>query len=452
MSRRLIREFWWFAFRWSAKANLAHLAARLLHNVISEIPSKTNGDAVNLLLISKQGLAEDAQAGFGADPRFRLFAFDKVNVKALKAMISAFCPPTLDDHSYKTDDPATVAGKAAYQAFVGRVWQRLITYRSYDAVLSANFAYYAERPLAAALEGFGTPFIPLHKENLKTPGLEPFFTSFYQDRRGPYEGRCTLVYNQVEKRIQVSAGVLPSDRVIIVGMPRLDPVHAWRAKGEAPSGPKQALFFSFTAKTGLPRIPRKYDPDGLGDRDVDHGLEALHWDELAAGYHRAAVIVARQMPEATVIVKTKSGKYEVDAARELMAQAGEIPDNLKIVEGGDPLDLILSSDVVCGFTSTALLEALAAGKPIVCPQFAEAVDEKNLPYILDMEAAVSYGRSDDDMAGHVVRHLQAPRVVVTDLSPAALALLEKWTGNADGKAGARVADAVWAEIAKGPRR
>ncbi|MBT4043881.1 MAG: hypothetical protein HOK21_15825 [Rhodospirillaceae bacterium] len=448
MSGRLVREFWWFAFRWSAKANLPGLAARLLHGVIGEVPSPTNPDAVNLLLISKQGLAEDAMAAFGADPRFRIFAFDKVNVKALKAMISAFCPPTLDDHSYKTDDPAIVAGKAAYQSFIGAVWQRLIAYRPYDAVLSANFAYYAERPLAAALEAIGTPFIPLHKENLKTPGLEPFFINFYRDRRGPYEGRGTLVYNQVEKRIQVGAGVLPPERVTIVGMPRLDPVHAWRKKGEVPTGAKRALFFSFTAKTGLPRIPRKYDPDGLGDRDVDLDLDALHWDELAAAYHRAAVHVARQAPDVTVIVKTKSGKYEVDAARALMAQAGEIPANLKLVEGGDPLDLILASDVICGFTTTALFEALAAGKPIVCPRFAEAVDDKNLPYIVDMEDAVSYGGSEAEMADQVIAHLQAPRIVVADLSAEAMALLEKWTGNADGKAGIRVADAVLAEVSK----
>jgi hypothetical protein len=95
-----------------------------------------------------------------------------------------------------------------------------------------------------------------------------------------------------------------------------------------------------------------------------------------------------------------------------------------------------------------LFEALAAGKPIVCPRFAEAVDDKNLPYIVDMEDAVSYGGSEAEMADQVIAHLQAPRIVVADLSAEAMALLEKWTGNADGKAGIRVADAVLAEVSK----
>ncbi len=444
------RHFWWFGFRGAAKRRLAAAAAALLGLAI-EKPAAAGGAGARLLILAKQGLVEDAASAFGDDPRFLLWHLDMVEIKAFKAMVSAFLPPEVDDYNYVSPDPAIGAAKGAYRAFARRVMARLQARFGFAAVITANFAYYAEREVAAALEELDLPFIVLHKENLKSPGRVEFFSDIYRRRRGPFGGRRILVYNEIERAVQLAAGIVPRERLTVTGMPRLDRIHRWRREAAAGppkprAGPGQILFFSFSPKTGLPRIARKL---GFG---VPGGLEPFaderddwNWNELLAACHRAAVALARDNPEIRVVVKSKPTPTEVAAMEHALAAAGPRPTNLSTVSGGDPLALILASDAVFGFNSTALFEAIAAGKPLVVPRFAEAAEAALQPYIVDLEEAVEYAASEADLVLRLRAHALAPQPPVAELPAAHAALLQKWTGNADGRASERVAEAVLAE-------
>ena len=442
----LRRHLWWYAFRWAARFGLAAPAAALLGLAI-EKPANA-GKGVRLLILAKQGLFEDAGSAFGDDPRFALWHLDMVEIKAFKAMVSVFLPPEVDDYNYVSDDPAINAAKAAYRAFAKEVMAGLLARSRFAAVITANFAYYAEREVAAALEEMGLPFIVLHKENLKSPGRVDFFSDIYRRRRGPFAGRRILVYNEIEKAVQLAAGIVAPERLTVTGMPRLDRIHRWRrqAAGAKRAGPSQVLFFSFSAKTGLPRIARKL---GFG---VPGGLEPFaderddwNWDELLAACHRAAVTLARDNPEIQVVVKSKPTPLEVEAMENALSAAGSRPPNLSTVSGGDPLALILASDAVFGFNSTALFEAIAAGKPLVVPRFAEAAEADLEPYVVDLEEAAEYASSEADLVARLRAHALAPAPPAAELPAAHAALLQKWTGNADGRASQRVAAAVLAE-------
>jgi hypothetical protein len=443
------RQLWWQGFRWAARLRLASAAAALLGLAI-EGPAQAGGTGVRLLILAKQGLIEDAHSAFGDDPRFLLWHLDMVEIKAFKAMISVFLPPELDDYNYLSDDPAIAAGKAAYRAFAKRVMARLAARYGFAAIISANFAYYAEREVAAALEELGVAFIVLDKEGRKSPGRVEFFSQIYRQRRGPFGGRRILVCNEIEKSMLLEAGIVAAERLTVTGMPRFDRIHQRRREAAAGSRQggtaKQVLFFSFSATSGLPRIARKL---GFG---VPGGLEPFaderddwNWDELLTACHRAAVTLARRNPGIRVVVKSKARPLEVQAMESSLAAAGPRPDNLVTVSGGDPLELILQSDAVFGFNSTALLEALAAGKPLVVPRFAEAAEAVLQPHIVDLEEAAEYADSEADLVARLQAHALDPPPPPAELAPAHVALLEKWTGNADGRAGQRVAAAVLAE-------
>lgn len=456
MNAKIRRHVWWFAFRTAARLNLARVAAWLLVRALGDARGHPLGpDARKLLLLSKRGLFEDAAAAFEDDPRFETWYLDMVEIKPFKAIVSAFLPPEIDDFNYLSDDPKIEAGKRRYREFSVRVLRHFLDRLPFDAVLTASFSYYAEREVAAAFEQLGVPFIALHKENLKTPGIFKFYEEVYRTRRGPFHGRRILVYNGIEKNLQITAGVAPENRITVTGMPRLDRIHEWRhsqerlqlsARDQAANTP-QALFFAFGPKTGLPRMARKLGfgmPEGL--EQFGDERDQLSWDELAGSYHRAAIEVARRMPNASVIVKAKPVPFEVAAIRELLQDDREIPDNLTLISSGDPMELILESVVVCGFRTTALLEVIAAGKPLIVPHFAEAATPQLAEFIFDVEEAAEYAESENDLVDRVCRHLQRAGEPSADLNPAESAILDKWTGNSDGKAGARVADAVMAEI------
>jgi hypothetical protein len=291
----------------------------------------------------------------------------------------------------------------------------------------------------------------MHKEALKTPGLVNFYTTLYRDRRQAFQGRKILVYNAIERGIQIDAGIIPPDRVEVCGMPRLDQVHQWRiraAQSEIPSGRPLVLFLSFHPKTGLPVIPRK--PGAVEGRleVLSDGLGEVSWHDLSAQCHRAVLRLARENPGIDVVVKGKG-----DLAKWLgltgTAIDNDRPENLKLIVGGDPQDLIARASIVCGFTTTALLEAIASGKPVVVPRFAEALDDDTKPFFLDLGDAVDHAASADDLYDRLLAGAVPPAPPSADLSTHASEMLDHWAGNPDGKAGGRVRAAVMAEVGRG---
>ncbi len=428
-----------------------HLLVAILFRLLTRrMPSATDRGGrkrYNVLMIDKDTFYEDVLASLGTAPDVRVYVAHRVVVKSIAA---AFLPPELDDNFYVSDEPKTVRAKRDYGAFLTVMWPYLSRLLPIDAVVSANFGYYAEREFAGALEALGVPFLALHKENLKSPGRMDFFADLYRSRRGPFTGRRILVYNEIERIVQTEAEVIAPDRVTICGMPRLDRVHHWR-QNEAPGvandiGRKQVLFFSFTLKTGLPQIRRK-GRSGFTNlaEPMDDAVGRLSWDNLFRDSHRAIYRLAQQQPDIDVVIKTKPRARDYDPVIELLGQPSTWPENLRLVSKGDPFGLMVAAHTVCGFNTTGLFEAITAGKAVVVPHFAEALDPAYAPFIIDYEAAAGYAASGEDLTAKLRASLEQP-IQGIELSVETRALLQKWTGNPDGKASERVRQAVLSEI------
>ena len=400
---------------------------------------------INILIIPKEGFNEDVFSCLGQDGRFNIYTIYRM---VTKVIAEGILHPSIDDNNYISDDPDVEATKKAYRDYLANLWAKLEYFYRFDAVLSGNFGYFAEHELAAALESRGVPFIILQKENLKTPGFMEFFSFLYRCRRGPFLGRRILVYNNIERQLEIDNGVINPDRVDITGMPRLDRIHAWRkSRATGQKGRSRVLFFSFGPKTGLPIMARKARGGVFRDYEkLPREVESLSWAGLCRDAHQAMIRLARSHPDVEVVIKAKIRERELSAMYEMLGGYEEIPSNLKIVAGGDPLELITESRVVCGFNTTALFEALAAGKPVIIPWFEEALDERMQPFIVDMEDAVEYADSSDELVNILYRHATDSGFQERNLDGKKKRILEKWVGNADGLAGERVRHAVLEEI------
>jgi len=433
-----------------ARYRLAWLAAVLLPIYIRKLKKAgRDKNPINALIIPKENFVEDVFCSLGSREQFNIYS---VYRRVFKAMAEGILHPSLDDNNYCSTDPEVESTKKAYRGFLKELWMKLGFLYKFDTVLTGNFCYYAERELAGALENCGVPFIVLQKENLKTPGFMNFFETLYRTRRGPFLGRKILVYNNIERQLEIDSGVITPDRVAITGMPRLDLIHRWRqsrAANEKRSGSPQVLFFSFWPKTGLPIIARKRRTGIPGGYERLGGdLEDLSWDELFKGCHHAMLRLAIENPDIKVVIKAKGRPREASAMHEILGQGDRIPANLEIVEGGDPFEWIIRSDVVSGFNTTALLESLAAGKPVVMPWFGEALDERMQSYIVHLEDAVEYAESPDDLIQRLRKHALNPIPAESKLPTRNARVLEKWVGNADGLAGERVCEAVLNETGR----
>jgi len=400
-------------------------------------------------MLPKSGFSEDVLAAFGGDPRFSVWGLSRGFVKAA---YPAFLPVWADDNGYLLAGPEYDNAKLALRRFWAEAWEVLQGGVHADAVVTGNFGYHAEQEFGAAVEASGVPFMAMHKEALKTPGLEGFFTELYRGRRQPFAGRRVLVYNDIERRIQIASGIVSAERVEVCGMPRLDRSHRWRREAaSARAAPRDArpriLFFSFHPKVGLPAIPRKSAAQRLGRLEtLSADSEPLSWQRLCAECHEALFELALRHPEIDVVVKGKGDLFKWLARTDGPDLESRRPPNFRLQVGGDPHDLIASAHVVSGFATTALLEALAAGKHVIVPNFAEAALPAYAPYCLDLGDAVEQVASPAELQSRLLSVALRPQPLNLEIAPNVASVLDYWAGNPDGRASERVRAAVAAEI------
>ncbi len=420
-----------FAARW----RLPWLAAAILVSIPQplfpeeSVQPSSRRRRILVLNFGKDEFFRDIEEIFRGDTAFELVTWPH---NALSAIAEVLLDRSLRHNTYLTNDPAIEATKTRYRRFLGSMWRYHQLLKPIDAVISANFGYCIQREFATALETRGTPFLIVQKENLNaaTEDRRRIWHAIYKNGRGKFGGRKILVYNQMERDLEVTSGVAGPERVEIVGMPRLDRLHRWRrehAEQEVNGGAAKVLFFSFSRSDKLPQ---------------ESGI-AKDWGEFCADTHRAMVELARSWPEIEFVAKTKGiGRQDEELYQILSSAAKEPPPNLRVVSGGDAFQLMTESRVVVGFNTTGLIEALALGKAVIVPRFGEANDPQLRNLIIDLGDAVAYADSPQQLQELVALYATRPVTSTHDLTPNVKKILKYWVGNDDGEAGRRAYNAI----------
>jgi hypothetical protein len=454
-----LKTYMWPLIGYLTRTGRPKLVAQALRAITTklDLPSAKSqrgnpGRRLLVLSIDKAGVREDIEEVFADAVDYEIVIWPSYALRAISGVLLA---PGLSHDRYLTEDPAVEASKLRYRQFLRTVWRHLTTGYPIDAVIGVNFGYYVQREFAAALQESGTPFIVLQKENLNgmTQRRADYWRTAYAKGRGKFTGRKILVYNDIERDLEISSGIVEPQNVAVTGMPRLDHIHRWRGDhaGQVLARP-QVLFFGFSRKDKVPgRNIEKLKAKGL--RTTGASLEQagdqwkdLSWDELVTGTCRGIVAFARSRPDVQVVVKTKGQTSQADETTELLKGGGDLPSNVTIVKGGDPFELITQSSVVVGFNTTGLIEAVAAGKPVVVPWFGEVHNETMRDLILDLGEAVEYARSPEELADKTAAQIAAGATIPSALSENAKVMLRRLVGNDDGAASARVRQAISAEM------
>ncbi len=436
--------------RITAWLHMPRVAAWLLAHLLEPVPNAARPHVprycVLVLNLNKSGFQEDIAASFGGAPDIELIKWPTF---VLTSFSAALLSPELNNKRYEMDNPKIEATKKRYREFLSGVWSHLSRYKRIDAVLTANYGYYNQREFAAALQQAGTPFIALHKENVKSPRRLKYWHPIYK-ARGHFEGSKILVYSDTERELQITSGVADADTVIVTGMPRLDRVHRWRREprvGHPAPYPRQLLFFAFWRREKLTATERVSRARTRIERDED--WSRLNWNELCEGTYRAIIEFAQSHPDVRVLMKTKPQSIRLEEVFKTLGESADtMPPNFSIVKGGDPIKLIEESQAVIGFNTTALLEALAAGKPVIVPDFAEARDPAMADLIIDLGEAVHKAGSPDELKELAARYIDMPAKISSELSTSAKEVLRQWVGNDDGGAGQRVLEAIKREMSR----
>jgi hypothetical protein len=426
-----------WALRLAARLRLPWLAALILVALPRRLPVReepTSGSRRILILnFGKDEFFRDIQEIFRVDTTFELVSWPHY---ALPSLAEILLDRSLKHNTYLTSDPIIEATKIRYRRFLRSMWRCHQILRPVDAVISANFGYCVQRELATALEAQGTPFLIVQKENLNaaTEERRRIWQAIYRNGRGRFGGRKILVYNEMERDLELTSGIAGPDRVEIVGMPRLDRLHRWRRKHAGSpinANPAKVLFFSFSRSDKLPRR------SGL----------AKDWGQFCADTHHAMIELAHSRSEIEFIAKTKGlGRQDEELHQILSSTPKPPPSNLRIVSGGDAFELLTASRVVVGFNTSGLIEALALGKPVIVPRFGEANDPELAKLVIDLGNAVEYANSPQQLQQLVTMYATRPSVPPRELTPNVQKILKYWVGNDDGEAARRAYDTIRREV------
>lgn len=421
--------------------SLTAIAWRLALKEMREISQKGRATR-KLIVLAKSGGMDDVKAAFStvrAD--FKIYALPR---SLVKQSCHHFLNNRVSDSQYLTADEQTEKLKLAYRAYLLRVLKCYRAFFGCEAILQFNVAYYAERELAAASSAAGIPFVCIYKECLRSAAFWEETQIWYRKQVGSFHGWKIAVYNDQARQAIINSGIAASWQVEEVGCARLDYSHKLRNASKADAlSRKTVLFFMIQDTAGLPYFGGIFKKDGIHIREKE-GMY-LTWQLLATVTNDVMLKFARKNPDIDFIFKGKTGHSKVQCKR-----LGEsLPNNVTVISDGTGAHLLEKANVVVGFQTTAVLEAIAAGRPTIIPTLLSAGESYLEPYIHDLEGAAVVVKCSDELEQALVNTVQNPQIT-TELTTTQKRVLRKFLGNDDGLSGNRlrkfIEDAVHADF------
>lgn len=293
--------------------------------------------------------------------------------------------------------PELADGRERYREHVARIFDAVSRVLPYDVVVSTSDLFWWSREFEPVLRERDIPHYVVEKEGLMTPYFYEFYSREFREHCPPIADHH-LVWSERQAYFWKLCGQ-SADRISVVGQPRSDfwshpelwPTRADLDLGLRPDRPL-VTFFSYE-----PWFYLSWEMYRRGE---------FTWEPLLRGSNHAMVELARRHPDKDFVVKT----HPQQATSGL--EGAELPSNLRIA-GGATLGnaLLLNSDVLVMFQSTATIEAMFRDVPIVYPFFGASVHEHRdalLPF--HEEGVTSVARSVDEIVAAVEAGLCQPRV------------------------------------------
>ena len=332
------------------------------------------------------------------------------------------------DEKYISNDENLERDKIRYREYLVDVLKKFREKYGCDVIVQFSYTYHAERELSAASTELGIRFLTAHKECLNSEPIKQFKIRRIHDGLGKYQGYKISVYNQSQKDVIVTSGFAPSERVEIVGCARLNSSNRKRDNSSVPPVDKPVLlYYIIHEKAGLPTVEYK----GNFTKGVIGGDgKVVSWEPMAQLVAVELVKTANEFPGAKVLLKSKTGFSDIQLRHFLDKN---LPDNIEIIKEGVGHKLLDKSNVVIGFNSTAVLEAIAAGRKTIVPYFKDVLDPNLEPYAIIKGKGVKMAWSQVQFGEMLREALRNPHVN-KELNSDEKAILEQYLGNSDQKA------------------
>jgi hypothetical protein len=280
----------------------------------------------------------------GEELELDVMAFDLLRWEALR-----FLPAEVATGLEAYASPELEGARRRYGAVLREILEDRFASAPFDAVLMPSDTFFYVRAAPAAAHALGVPLLVAQKETTISEHTMREHAEQLRRLAPPLADRMT-VCSERHKRFWVRAGGA-AERIVVTGQPRFDYYQrpaAWPSAVPYAGDGHTVLFLSYASDAYHPG-----DGSGAGAWD---GLrrqteEGLH--ELARRGWRVLVKPHPQQP--------------AESERDWRRRVGDLLGRqVFLVDAhADVRRLIVTADVTVGFQSTALLEAMLAGRPVV---------------------------------------------------------------------------------------
>jgi hypothetical protein len=361
--------------------------------------------------------------------KFDTMPFEDLREEALRVLphevasgLEAFASPELEE------------ARSRFRDVLREILEDRFHRRPFDAIVMPSDTFFYVRATPEVAHALGVPVVVVQKETTISDYTMRVHSADLKRYAPPLADRMT-VCSERHREFMIRAGADPAS-VVVTGQPRFD----FYVNGQWP--PRDAEVHRAPTVLFLSYAVDAYHPS---DGQENGPWERLH-AETEAGLHRLARAGWR------VLIKPHP-QQSLEGTRRWQERAGDLWNRriLPVHPDADTRKLIVAADVVVGFQTTAMLEAMLAGRPTVYtgwdPQAAELAGEI-LPFD-QWDEVITVVRRADELA-EAVGSLRGTRPSAEALRTR-LEITEHYLGPLDGKAARRALDVLeteataWAE-------
>jgi|TARA_B100001964_G_C14123759_1_gene549536 glycosyltransferase involved in cell wall biosynthesis len=294
-----------------------------------------------------------------------------------------------------------------------RLYRRL----GIDCVISPHNEYHEDIDWGEVSKEIGVPYIVLHRESfLAISYVENNITNRLKNLYC-FRGSHMVVYNELSRKYYIDIGYVSPERISSLGCPRMDNfLKKLCGIGIPVNKRKKVVLFPFSVSY-----------DGF-------------FSETFRDVHVAIARLAKDHPEIDILIKPKKNFYpswrkQLDRVFKKGGIKLQEISNLHISTDLNVQQLLLETDVVCGFNTTAILEAAIAGKPVIIPYFQELQNPKYDERIKFREALYLFDLAGnaEELESLILYRLEDPKIE-RKIMEGRKALFEKYVSSIKGDA------------------
>jgi surface carbohydrate biosynthesis protein len=241
----------------------------------------------------------------------------------------------------------------------------------------------------------------------------------------PFISDIILVWSQRQKEFWQNCGIVDESKIFVTGQPRSD---FWFNDKYKPS--KKVLKYINPSKKNI--LLLSFDKSAYIPEHLFKSGEVT-WEQLYNEVHTSIKDFAQKYPGLNFIVKTHPQQYIDDSTREKLASQ----KNISIASGASlSNELIFNSDIIVGFQTTGLIEAMVCQKPIIYTYWGDApkISDYLLPF--HKTKALYVARSQQELQQYFEKILINPEVP-TEQNEARNKFINEYLFNCDGHSSER---------------